>query len=80
MARRGSAQPRRRGQVLHGLSPIGRRALPADRRRIQADHEVSSDQRIDGSPTFILDCGRQKLYGTLSTAALSANVGALLGS
>ena len=44
------------------------------------DIEARSDQRIQGSPTFILDGGRQKLYGTLSTAVLSANVRALLGT
>lgn len=44
------------------------------------DIEARFDQRIEGSPTFILDGGRQKLYGNLSTAVLSANVRALLGS
>jgi predicted DsbA family dithiol-disulfide isomerase len=33
---------------------------------------------IDGSPTFILDGGRQKLYGNLSVQVLRANVSALL--
>jgi hypothetical protein len=44
------------------------------------DIEARSDQRIEGSPTFILDGGRQKLYGNLSTAVLAANVRALLGT
>lgn len=44
------------------------------------DIEARVEQRLEGSPTFILDGGRQKLYGNLSTLVLSANVRALLGS
>ncbi len=50
------------------------RALAALSRDLEARH----DQRIEGSPTFLLNSGRQKLYGNLSTEVLIANVRALL--
>jgi predicted DsbA family dithiol-disulfide isomerase len=45
---------------------------------LSRDIDARQDQRIEGSPTFIMNSGRQKLYGNLSPEILSANVRALL--
>jgi predicted DsbA family dithiol-disulfide isomerase len=42
------------------------------------DVDARQDQRVEGSPTFIMNSGRQKLYGNLTTEVLVANVRALL--
>lgn len=42
------------------------------------DARLKEDFRIEGSPTFVLDGGRQKLYGNVGYRVLEANVRELL--
>ena len=43
-----------------------------------ADHEDSERYRLEGSPTFVLNQGRQKLYGNLGYRIIEANIEELL--
>lgn len=47
---------------------------------LSRDTDARQDQRIEGSPTFIMNSGRQKLYGNLTVEVLLANVRALLAA
>ena len=47
---------------------------------LSRDIDARQDQRIEGSPTFIMNSGRQKLYGNLTVEVLAANVRALLAA
>lgn len=42
--------------------------------RLSADYQDADKARIEGSPTFVLNEGRQKLYGNLGFRILEANV------
>lgn len=42
------------------------------------DSVLNDELKLDGSPTLVLNEGRQKLYGNLSYAVIEANVRALL--
>jgi predicted DsbA family dithiol-disulfide isomerase len=45
---------------------------------LAADHEVAAKMGVTGSPTFVLNEGRQKLYGNVGYRILEANVKELL--
>lgn len=45
---------------------------------LAADYEMAKASRIDGSPTYVLNEGRQKLYGNVSRAIVEANIRELL--
>lgn len=45
---------------------------------LAADERSKQDLRIEGSPTFVLNNGRQKLYGNVGYRVLEANVRELL--
>ena len=45
---------------------------------LAADYELAHAQAVQGSPTYILNEGRQKLFGNIGFGILSANVGELL--
>lgn len=38
------------------------------------DMELANEYKVEGSPTFILNEGRQKLYGNLGYKIIEANV------
>ena len=38
------------------------------------DMELANEYKIEGSPTFILNVGRQKLYGNIGYKIIDANV------
>jgi predicted DsbA family dithiol-disulfide isomerase len=42
------------------------------------DHEIAAENQITGSPTFLLNEGRQKLYGNVGYRVIEANVQELL--
>lgn len=42
--------------------------------RLVEDYELAQSMRIEGSPTFVLNEGRQRLYGNVSYAIVEANV------
>lgn len=46
--------------------------------RLAADYELSQSMSIRGSPTYILNDGRQILFGNVSYAILKSNVSELL--
>lgn len=46
--------------------------------RLDADHRLGEAQNIKGSPTFVMNDGRQKLYGNVGYRLLEANVEELL--
>jgi predicted DsbA family dithiol-disulfide isomerase len=46
--------------------------------RLAADHAAADRARIEGSPTFLLNDGRQKLYGNVGFRVLEANIRELL--
>lgn len=46
--------------------------------RLAADYQNADKLRIEGSPSFVLDEGRQKLYGNVGFRLLEANIGELL--
>ena len=45
---------------------------------LAADHESAAALGVSGSPTFVLNEGRQKLYGNVGYRILEANVEELL--
>lgn len=45
---------------------------------LAADHAAAEKARIEGSPTFLLNEGRQKLYGNVGFRVISANIRELL--
>ncbi|MDH3687451.1 MAG: DsbA family protein [Myxococcales bacterium] len=47
---------------------------------LEADRRDESALRVQGSPTFILDGGRQKLYGNVGYRVIEANIKELLRS
>jgi predicted DsbA family dithiol-disulfide isomerase len=46
--------------------------------RLATDYERSQSQKVEGSPTFIMNNGRQKLFGNIGYRLLEANVQELL--
>jgi predicted DsbA family dithiol-disulfide isomerase len=46
--------------------------------RLAANYEDADKMRIEGSPTFVLNEGRQKFYGNIGARLLEANVQELL--
>jgi predicted DsbA family dithiol-disulfide isomerase len=46
--------------------------------RLAADYQDADKMRIEGSPSFVLDEGRQKLYGNVGFRLLEANIQELL--
>ena len=48
--------------------------------RLAADYDASQALRIEGSPTYVLNEGRQKLFGNVSYGVIVANVNELLNS
>jgi len=46
--------------------------------RLAADYRDADKMRIEGSPSFVLDEGRQKLYGNIGFRLLEANIEELL--
>jgi predicted DsbA family dithiol-disulfide isomerase len=46
--------------------------------RLAADYELSISQAVQGSPTYILNEGRQRLFGNISYRILAANIHELL--
>jgi predicted DsbA family dithiol-disulfide isomerase len=47
---------------------------------LEADHRDQQNLMIQGSPTFILNEGRQKLYGNVGYGVIEANINQLLRS
>jgi predicted DsbA family dithiol-disulfide isomerase len=45
---------------------------------LAADHEAAAGKEIAGSPTFLMNDGRQKLYGNVGYRVIEANVEELL--
>lgn len=46
--------------------------------RLATDHAAAEKARLEGSPTFVLNDGRQKLYGNIGFRVLEANIRELL--
>jgi predicted DsbA family dithiol-disulfide isomerase len=46
--------------------------------RLAADYQDADKMRIEGSPSFVLDEGRQKLYGNVGFRLIEANIQELL--
>jgi predicted DsbA family dithiol-disulfide isomerase len=46
--------------------------------RLAADYDMALALRIEGSPTYVLNEGRQKLFGNVSLGVIEANVSELL--
>jgi predicted DsbA family dithiol-disulfide isomerase len=46
--------------------------------RLQADYQEAEKLRVEGSPTFVLNEGRQKLYGNVGFRVIEANINELL--
>lgn len=46
--------------------------------RLAADYALAEKSRLEGSPTFVLNDGRQKFYGNVGFRILSANIRELL--
>jgi len=46
--------------------------------KLAADYEQARNQGIQGSPTFVLNEGRQKLFGNIGYSILSANIKELI--
>ncbi len=42
------------------------------------DYEIAGQSQVQGSPTFVLNEGRQKLYGNVGYRIIEANVQELL--
>jgi predicted DsbA family dithiol-disulfide isomerase len=47
---------------------------------LEADHRDQKILMVQGSPTFVLNEGRQKLYGNVSYGVIEANIKELLRS
>ncbi len=45
---------------------------------LAGDYETAQKKGVEGSPTYLLNEGRQKLYGNVSTGVIEANVRELL--
>jgi protein-disulfide isomerase len=45
---------------------------------LAADYQVAEKMRIEGSPSFVLNEGRQKLYGNVGFRLMEANIQELL--
>jgi hypothetical protein len=45
---------------------------------LAADYQVAEKMRIEGSPSFVLNEGRQKLYGNVGFHLIEANIQELL--
>ncbi len=45
---------------------------------LAADYELGAEMHVRGSPTYILNDGRQVLFGNISTGILDANISELL--
>ena len=45
---------------------------------LAADYDLSQKNKVEGSPTFIMNEGRQKLFGNVGYRLISANVQELL--
>lgn len=64
-----------------GVDRAGVDAALADGRahaRLAADYALAEKSKIEGSPTFLLNEGRQKLYGNVGFRVISANIRELL--
>ena len=46
--------------------------------RLAADYQDADKMRIEGSPSFVLNEGRQKLYGNVGFHLIEANIQELL--
>lgn len=46
--------------------------------RLAGDYELAKIKGVEGSPTYLLNAGRQKLYGNVSSGIIEANVKELL--
>ncbi|HWA62252.1 MAG TPA: DsbA family protein [Caulobacteraceae bacterium] len=46
--------------------------------RLMADYDAAEKMRIEGSPSFVLNDGRQKLYGNVGFRIIEANIQELL--
>jgi predicted DsbA family dithiol-disulfide isomerase len=46
--------------------------------RLSLDHELAASHQISGSPTFLINEGRQRLYGNVGYRVIEANVQELL--
>ena len=46
--------------------------------RLAADYQDADKMRIEGSPSFVLNEGRQKLYGNIGFRLIEANIHELL--
>ncbi len=46
--------------------------------QLAADYDLAQSLRIEGSPTYVLNEGRQKLFGNVSFGVIEANVAELL--
>jgi predicted DsbA family dithiol-disulfide isomerase len=71
------------------LDVAGELDLPADATRarledgtaqaaLSADHELAARHGVTGSPTYVLDGGRQTLYGNVGYRVIEANIAELL--
>ena len=45
---------------------------------LAGDYETADKMRIEGSPSFVLNEGRQKLYGNIGFRLIEANIKELL--
>jgi predicted DsbA family dithiol-disulfide isomerase len=48
--------------------------------KLAADYDASQALKIEGSPTYVLNEGRQKLFGNVSVGVIAANINELLNS
>jgi predicted DsbA family dithiol-disulfide isomerase len=48
--------------------------------QLAVDYDLSQKHRVEGSPTFIMNDGRQKLFGNVGYRLIEANVQELLRS
>ena len=46
--------------------------------RLASDHAAADKAKLEGSPTFVLNDGRQKLYGNVGFRVIEANIRELL--
>jgi hypothetical protein len=46
--------------------------------RLAGDYEAADKMRIEGSPSFVQNQGRQKLYGSIGFRLIEANIKELL--
>ena len=42
--------------------------------RLSTDYQIAEKTKIDGSPTFVLNEGRQKLFGNVGFRVIEANI------